>query len=54
MKRNKLQFIDEDDDDDEGHADIDDDVNSLMKVAPLLLYICIVEQGEEEGGSALS
>ena len=37
MKRNKLQFIDEDDDD-EGHADIDDEV-SLMKVAPLLLSI---------------
>ena len=42
-----LQY--DDDDDDEGHADNDDDVNSLMKVAPLL-SICIVKQGEEEEG----
>ena len=29
----------DDDDDDEGHADNDEDVNSLMKIAPLLLYM---------------
>jgi len=28
-----------DDDDDEGHSENDDDVNSLMKIAPLLLYM---------------
>ena len=43
--KERLQY---DDDDDEGHAN-NDDVNSLMKVAPLL-SICIVKQGEEEEG----